>query len=142
MESTPPPCAAIFPISLPTNWKGATRRPAGLDLAADYIAAQFRRAGLEPGVGDSYFQNASMLVEEPNFSNFELKLSAGDRQFSATPKDAVLSFTAALDLKDAPLFKLDLGDEAAGATSHGQPGGRQGGDHRDRTADRASGFDR
>ena len=32
------------------------------------------RAGLEPGVGDSYFQNASMLVEETNFSNFELKL--------------------------------------------------------------------
>src|SRR5665213_3623867 len=58
----------------------------GLDLAADYIAAQFRAASLEPGVGDSYFQNASMLVEESNFSNFELKLSAGDRQFSATQK--------------------------------------------------------
>src|ERR1700691_5565388 len=60
----------------------------GLDLAADYIAAQFRGAGLEPGVGDSYFQNASMLIEEPNFSNFELKLSAGNRQFSATQKNA------------------------------------------------------
>src|SRR5271154_5530050 len=41
----------------------------GLDLAADYIATQFRRAGLEPGAGDSYFQNASMLVEETNYSN-------------------------------------------------------------------------
>jgi hypothetical protein len=85
----------------------------GLDLAADYIAAQFRAAGLEPGVGDSYFQNASMLVEEPNFSNFELKLSAGDRQFSATQKNATLSVPAALDLRDEPVFKLDLGDEAA-----------------------------
>ncbi len=84
----------------------------GLDLAADYIAAQFRRAGLEPAVGDSYFQNASMLVEEPNFSNFELKLSAGDRQFSATQKDAVLTFPADVNLSNAPLFKLDLGDEA------------------------------
>src|SRR5271163_2423553 len=34
----------------------------GLDLAAEYIATQFRGAGLEPGVGDSNFQNASMLV--------------------------------------------------------------------------------
>src|ERR1700678_2405838 len=84
----------------------------GLDLAADYIAAQFRGAGLEPGVGDSYFQNASMFVEEPNLSNFELNLSAGDRRYSATPKDAALSFQAALDLKDAPLFKLDLGDQS------------------------------
>jgi hypothetical protein len=84
----------------------------GLDLAADYIAAQFRRAGLEPGVGDSYFQNASMLVEQPNFSNFALKLSSGDRQFTATEKDAVLSSEAALDLKEEPVFKLDLSDEA------------------------------
>ena len=59
-----------------------------LGSAADYIAAQFRRAGLEPGVGDSYFQNASMMVEEPNFSDFELKLSSGSRQFEATSKDA------------------------------------------------------
>src|SRR5579863_8729060 len=36
----------------------------GLDLAADYIADQFRRAGLEPVAGDNYFQNASMLVVE------------------------------------------------------------------------------
>lgn len=30
----------------------------GLDLAAEYIAAQFRRAGLEPAGDDGYFQNA------------------------------------------------------------------------------------
>jgi peptidase M28-like protein len=29
----------------------------GLDLAAEYIAAQFRRAGLEPVGGDAYFQD-------------------------------------------------------------------------------------
>jgi hypothetical protein len=84
----------------------------GLDIAAEYIAAQFRRAGLEPGVGDSYFQNADMLVVAPNFGNFELRLSAGDHQFVASPKDAVLSVPIALDLKDEPLFDLDLSDEA------------------------------
>jgi Zn-dependent M28 family amino/carboxypeptidase len=33
----------------------------GLDLAAEYIAAQFRRAGLEPVSGDDYFQTAALL---------------------------------------------------------------------------------
>jgi Zn-dependent M28 family amino/carboxypeptidase len=28
----------------------------GLDIAAEYIAAQFRRAGIEPAIGKSYFQ--------------------------------------------------------------------------------------
>lgn len=32
----------------------------GLDLAAEYIAAQFRRAGLEPAGGDGYFQTTTM----------------------------------------------------------------------------------
>ena len=30
----------------------------GLDIAAEYIAAQFRRAGLEPAGDDGYFQTA------------------------------------------------------------------------------------
>lgn len=34
----------------------------GLDLAAEYIAAQFRVIGLEPGVKDSYFQTADWNV--------------------------------------------------------------------------------
>src|ERR1041385_8100366 len=32
----------------------------GLDLAAEYIAAQFRRAGLEPGGDDGYFQTTTL----------------------------------------------------------------------------------
>src|SRR5215469_6665915 len=32
----------------------------GLDLAAEYIAAQFRRAGLEPARGEDYFQTATL----------------------------------------------------------------------------------
>jgi Peptidase family M28 len=88
----------------------------GLDIAAEYIAAQFRIAGLEPGpavdpgaAGD-YFQKARMLVVEPNPANFEIKLSQGEREFSAGPNDAVLRLNAALDITNAPLFKLDLAD--------------------------------
>src|SRR6266849_997531 len=34
----------------------------GLDIAAEYIAAQFRRAGLEPVGDDGYFQTANFLL--------------------------------------------------------------------------------
>ena len=83
----------------------------GLDLAAEYIAAQFKRAGLEPGVGESYFQDASMLVE-PGAVNVDLKLSSGRREFAVSQNAAVARLRAELDLKDAFLFKLDLADES------------------------------
>lgn len=36
----------------------------GLDVAAEYIAAQFRRAGIQPAVGESYFQMATVRSRE------------------------------------------------------------------------------
>jgi len=87
----------------------------GLDIAAEYIAGQFQIAGLEPGVAGSYFQSAKMMLVEPNLANFELKLSQGAREVSVDAKDAVLDLKAAgdIDLKDAPLWKLDSSDEAS-----------------------------
>src|SRR5262249_48318550 len=38
----------------------------GLDIAAEYIAAQFRRAGLEPVGDDGYFQTANWVLVEHN----------------------------------------------------------------------------
>src|SRR5689334_18014334 len=80
----------------------------GLDIAAEYIAAQFRRAGLEPGGDDAYFQTAQMSIMESNTDGFELKLSAGEHNLTAGPNDVVVTAVARLDLKDAPIFKLDL----------------------------------
>jgi len=40
--------------------EGRSTPSRGLDLAAEYIAAQFRRAGLEPAGDDGYFQTASL----------------------------------------------------------------------------------
>ncbi len=54
----------------------ATPSP-GLDVAAEYIAAQFRRAGLEPAGDDGYFQTANWKLIEPDLDRFELTLTAG-----------------------------------------------------------------
>src|SRR5260370_6393684 len=51
----------------------------GLDLAAEYIAAQFRRAGLEPAGDDGYFQTAKMVDVEPEIEGFQLTLHHGEQ---------------------------------------------------------------
>jgi len=82
----------------------------GLDIAAEYIAAQFRSAGLEPGGDDGYYQTAQMAVSEPNREGLELKFSRPEASFNADPKDLEIDAPAALDVSRAPVFKLDLND--------------------------------
>lgn len=57
----------------------------GLDLAADYIAAQFRRAGLEPLGDDGYFQTANLAPAGGDLSGFEMRPAGGARAFDAPP---------------------------------------------------------
>lgn len=84
----------------------------GLDIAAEYIASQFRAAGLEPG-GDhgSYFQTAHLAVARPDLTGFRLSLEHAGRSLTVEPKDASPVVSAALDLENVPVFRLDLGDE-------------------------------
>jgi hypothetical protein len=86
----------------------ATPSP-GLDMAAEYIAAQFRRAGLEP-VGDSgYFQTASYHIVKPNPEGLQFTLGA------AKAGDTAITITeaAAADMQGAAAFKVSGSDSAA-----------------------------
>ena len=60
----------------------------GLDIAAEYIAAQFRRAGLEPA-GDakdeSYFQTSEWSVGSVNNNSVELAVDDGKQKMRARP---------------------------------------------------------
>src|SRR5205807_6663327 len=85
----------------------------GLDIAAEYIAAQFRGAGLEPAGDDGYFAMAHMVISEPNLEGFQLTMSHGESVLNAGAKDVAINASAALDLKEAGLFKLDLSDQAS-----------------------------
>jgi hypothetical protein len=50
----------------------------GLDIAAEFIAAQFRRAGLESIAKDgSYFQTANLTEVTPNLDGVHLTLTTG-----------------------------------------------------------------
>ncbi len=50
----------------------------GLDIAAEYIAAQFRRAGLEPIGDDGYFQTANWELAETAPGGFSFELLNGE----------------------------------------------------------------
>src|SRR5437870_2179332 len=70
----------------------------GLDIAAEYVAAQFRRAGLDPAGDDGYFQTATFSQSERNMAGFELKLKAGDQEVSAAANQVNLNFNQSLTL--------------------------------------------
>ncbi len=75
----------------------------GLDVAAEFIASQFRAAGLEP-VGDhEYFQTAEMVDRLAPKLASPMTLTSGAQQFTI-PADTVQVFSssAALQLDRAP----------------------------------------
>ncbi|HEV3470535.1 MAG TPA: M28 family peptidase [Pyrinomonadaceae bacterium] len=95
----------------------------GLDLAAEYIAAQFRRAGLEPaGDAGGYFQTAEWELAGRDSEGFEMRLADGPRSLSVGAAQVSFGVSAGnfnvwppereLALPDAGLFKVVYGDAA------------------------------
>ena len=80
----------------------------GLDLAAEYIAAQFRRAGLEPVGDDGYFQTARWELAEPAVASFRLEvMSAPDSVFRVDASQVSLARAGTINLPAAGVFKAD-----------------------------------
>jgi Zn-dependent M28 family amino/carboxypeptidase len=92
----------------------------GLDIAAEYIAAQFRRAGLEAPVNGGYFETADFLLVTRVTEGLSLTLDrTGGESIRLGPPDiTVARGNSAIDLAGVPLFKLAAGssipDEVAG----------------------------
>jgi hypothetical protein len=91
----------------------------GLEIAAEYIAAQFRRAGLEPACdGDepgqkTYFQIANWRVTEPDLDSFDLSINAGAQTIKIGAGQVSFNSEQQAELKSAPLVKVDYKDAAA-----------------------------
>jgi len=88
----------------------------GLDIAALYIAAQFRRAGLEPAGGDGYFQTAEMLRIAQAAEGFDLRLQRGARTLAVSRDRTTVISRRPLQLSGAPIYKIaNQGDLQAAA---------------------------
>jgi Zn-dependent M28 family amino/carboxypeptidase len=85
----------------------------GLDLAAEYIASQFRRADLEPVGDDGYFQTANFATVTANTEGLELSLDAGGTELKAAEASLTLQDPAATDLSHTPVIKVSMADQAA-----------------------------
>jgi Peptidase family M28 len=97
----------------------------GLDIAAEYIAAQFRRAGLEPGGDNGYFQSARWIQLERPKDPFDCRIEIGGQTISLTAAQVSFPFEGALDLARAGMVKLDYADkEGLAALTAEQIGGR------------------
>lgn len=79
----------------------------GLDIAGEYIAAQFRRAGLEPAGDDGYFQNAAFESQKPNLEGLELTLDIGGRKVNVDRASMAVVRAGAIDLRDAVTNVID-----------------------------------
>jgi hypothetical protein len=98
----------------------------GLDLAAEYIAAQFRRAGLEPAGDDGYFQTASWSMTGRDVSSARVEFSNGGETLNVRPEQLSLGFSisgfnfwpldSALALDGAGVLKVSYNDASALAT--------------------------
>ncbi len=85
----------------------------GLDLAAEYIAAQFRRAGLEAVGDDGYFQTANWVQTAPNTEGFALTLRRAKQVIKVNPQQISFASDQAVNLPRALLFKVDFKDAEA-----------------------------
>jgi hypothetical protein len=85
----------------------------GLDIAAEYIAAQFRRAGLEPAGDDGYFQTAPFASVTPNTEGLELAIKIGGQSLKADKASIGLQEAAPADLKDAPAVTVTMNSPTA-----------------------------
>ena len=86
----------------------------GLDIAAEYIAAQFRRAGLDAPFSGGYFQNADFVQLTRVTDGFSLVLEnhgteSGSLNISASDA-AVVRGNSAIHLESAALYKLSSGN--------------------------------
>lgn len=109
----------ITPESLRANitWLASDERQGrlspspGLDASADYLAAQFRAAGLAPGgSGGSFFQTADFAQVTPNPEGLHFTIDAGGR--SVAVKDVLLRSTRALEFSNEAIVEWPATDVA------------------------------
>jgi hypothetical protein len=87
----------------------------GLDRAAEYIAAQFKKAGLEAVGDDGYFQTATWVQMARNPKTFSLTIHAGAQTLAVEPRQVSFGYPSALSLKNVSLFKVDFTNPASHA---------------------------
>jgi hypothetical protein len=78
----------------------------GLDIASEFIAAQFRRAGLEPAGNDGYFQTADFVKITPRRTGFSLVFRLAAKTLVVPPSGADILIPARVNIPGGPAIKV------------------------------------
>ncbi len=92
----------------------------GLDIAAEYIASEFRRAGLEPGGDSGYSQTAHLKEVKPPASDIALSLDSMGESVTVPPADVHARAVMKVDLVKAPAVRIEVANPPAPATLAGK----------------------
>ncbi len=82
----------------------------GQDVAVEYIAAQFRRAGLEPAGDDGYFQTANWQYAERKAGDVAVSVNAGGNTITVPAGGVTGNFLEALNLAATPAVYMPWKD--------------------------------
>ena len=85
----------------------------GQDVAAEYIAAQFRRAGLEPVESNDYFQVSLMPESSPDCASFRCVVQLQGKSLEVSRARFTLNAVTTLDIRQATVFKISFGRRPA-----------------------------
>jgi hypothetical protein len=86
-------------------------------MAAEYIAAQFRRAGLEPAGDDGFFQIANWPASSQNPDGFKVEFEKDSNAITVEYSRCRWSTETELNLARLPAVKLGYQDAAADSLS-------------------------
>lgn len=81
-----------------------------LDIAAEFIASQFRAAGLEPIGDDGYFQTAEWRSTVPDPGDFSCEFKAGGETIRIGESQVSGSLLQTLKIAPTPVMKVDAAD--------------------------------
>ncbi len=86
----------------------------GLDVAAEFIASQFRAAGLEPGGDHDYFQTVQMVDRQMPKPSSEMTAQDGSEFFAIPPESiTVVNANEAARIDHCPVLVLKAKDPDA-----------------------------
>jgi len=83
----------------------------GLDIAADYLASQFRALGLKPAGTDGYFQMADFGLVQPVTTGFVLTLESESQKFEVKADRVMVTALKAAEGASIDVVVIDLAGE-------------------------------
>ncbi len=83
----------------------------GLDVAAEYIASEFRRVGLEPAGEDGYFQTAPYATIRENLTDFRFVIEKDGKTVEVSANMVRATAESMVDLKDLQVVKVSMAEE-------------------------------